>query len=349
MERAIHRRILGTASAVLVLALFYLGIDLAAAPPAGSYTIEAELGHAGSGLTSGTDVKVRGVRIGRVESIRYEDATAFATLRLDGEPRLPAPQDIELVVTAKTLLGEKQVEIDFPDERFGQAPFLERDDVVVAARQPTEVQDVLAELEPFLEAIDPQDLAAIVDALGAQEGEGEAIAENIELSSELAAFGARRAEDQLERFRDLADIFAALATTTDDFNRFNAELERWATLLPDRQPAVRANLEALSSFAVGFAEFLEVEEATIDVVMRTGQAVGLVFDRQMEHLGEIVFGLYRYGFKLGRHGGDLNDGTEFGFFRIFLDGSELERQICEGIGPLAELVPACAELQGGAR
>lgn len=347
MERAIYRRIAGTAAAVLLLGLTLVAIDFAGRPPAGSYTVTAVLGRAGSGVGPGTDVKVRGVRIGRVESVRLEGGQAVATLRLDPEPRLPAPDAIELVVTAKTFLGEKQVELNFPDEAFGRPPFLAEGDTIVAARPPTEVQDVLARMEPFLDAIDPEDLATIIEVLGAQRGEGPRVAENIELSAELADFGARTAADQLDRLRATADVFAALADRTADFNRLSRTLPRWTSLLPDRQADVRANLEALRSFATGLAEFLEVEEAAIDRMVDTGDVIGAVIERRIDTIGEIVYGLYRYAFKLGRHGGDLSDGTEFGYFRNFIEGEDLVATICEEAGPLAPALPGCQGEGGG--
>lgn len=340
-DHPVFRRIIGLASLVLVLGLSYLGIEYVTAPPAGSYTVTAVLGRAGSGLNVGTDVKVRGARIGSVESVDYRDGQATAVLRLEDDPPLPPPDQLELVVTAKTFLGEKQVEIGFPDEAFGARPALAAGDTIVADRQPTEVSDVLDAMEPFLDAIDPADLAIIVDALGAQQGQGPAIAENLELSQQLAAFGERTAQRQLQQLGEVADVAGALADRTDDLARLSRSLPRSVTLIADRQAAFRANLDALSRFAVGFAEFLEVEEPTIDELLRGGDPIGAVFERRIDEVGEIVYGLYRYAYKLGHHGGQLTDGTEYAFFRINVNLEDLFAGFCAEGGEFAQQVPVC--------
>lgn len=339
IQRAIVRRLAGTALAVLLIASGLLAIRNANGPKPDTIRVHAVLGTAGAGLNQGTDVKVRGVRIGKVVGIDFVDGEATALLELDVDPRLPDASVIDLVVSPKTFLGEKQVELDFPDERFEVAPFLQAGDTIRASGEPTEVQAVIDAIEPFFEAMDPDELAAVIEAFGAQAGEGERIARNIELGRELAEFGARTSEDQLARLRDLADVAEALAPRASDFNRLNRSLPRWVSLLPDRQAEVRANLSALSSFAVGFSEFLEVEEADIDTLMVVGDLVGAVFERRAEQVGEIIYGLYRYGNAVGHHGGPGPGDTEYGFFRAFIHGGDLMAEIC---GAFGGALPTCS-------
>lgn len=333
---------MGTAGMVLLIGLGVVGWKAASAPDPGSYTVTAILGEAGSGLGVGTDVKVRGARIGQVESVEYVDGEAQAVLRLRAQPPLPPPEQLTLAVTAKTLLGEKQVELSFPDDAFGGEDSLQAGDTLVADREPTEVNDVLDVLEPFFDAIDPDDLAVLVEALGSQRGEGEAIAENLDLGQQLAAFGARTAERQLEQMGQFADVAGAMADRADDLTRLSRALPEATRLLTQRQAAIRANLDALSRFATGFAEFLEVEESAISRMMRSGDLVGAVFERQIAEVGEILYGLYRYSYKLGHHGGDLDDGTEYAFFRIYIDLAETMAGMCADAGPLAPVIPACS-------
>lgn len=349
MDRVIARRLIGTTSVVLLLALGYLGLKWRYAPPPGSYTVEAKLGRAGSGLTSGSDVKARGVKVGSVESLRYEDAEAFAVLRLDAEPRLPGPDSLTLHVTAKTLLGEKQVTLEFPDDRFDQPPFLEPGDQLVASTEPTELQTVIDELVPFIEAMDSRDLGAIIDALGQQRGEGERIAENIRLGQELAAFADRTAEDNLRNLAALADVAEAIRPRAEDINRLNARIDEATRVLVERQEDVRRNLEALQAFSSTLGEFLRVEEDTISRLYTTGDAIGAVLERQAPHIGNLVDGLFKYVRELGHHGIDLNDGTEAALFRILIGGEEIDpvQILCEHAEDPPEQCPEPDE-EGGA-
>lgn len=315
---------MGTAAAVLLIALSTVILDFRYAPERGSYEVTAELGRAGSGLRAGTDVKIRGVRVGEVTELSYTDGIARARLTLDPEPRLPAAERLELFVTPKTLLGEKQIDIRVADDRLGQEPFLEPGDTVVASRQPTEITEAIDVLEPFLASIDPQDLATIVDTLGDQRGEGEIIAENIELGQELAEFGRRTAPDTFDRLSAFTDVTDALTLAVPDLTRLNTTLPEATAILTERQADIRANLETVSRFAPTFTETLVAEESTISRFVRTSQPVGDALERQQDQIGEIINGIFLYSRAMGGGGLLLDDGSEWAPFRIFVSLEDID-------------------------
>lgn len=319
MDQTLVRRIVGTASAVFVIALSTVALEARYAPPAGSYEVVAELGRAGSGVRQGTDVKVRGVRVGQVAETMYEDGVALARLTLDPEPRLPTADQLTLVVTPKTLLGEKQIDLSFEEALPDDGPFLEAGDRLVASRAPTEITEAIDALEPFIHAVDPHDLATIVDTLGDQRGEGEVIAENIELGQELAAFGARTAPETLDRFRAFTDVSDALTLAVPDLTRMNTALPEATAVLVERQADLRTNLDTLSRFSTNFTEQLEVQEPTISRFLTTSQPVGHALVRQQDQIGELLRGIFMYSRAMGSGGLLLDDGSEWAPFRIFID------------------------------
>jgi phospholipid/cholesterol/gamma-HCH transport system substrate-binding protein len=318
LDPTLVNRIAGTGAAVLVLALSTVVLDMRYAPVAGSYEVMAELGRAGSGVRAGTDVKVRGVAIGRVAETMYEDGIASARLTLDPEPRLPQADEIQLGVTPKTLLGEKQITLDIPEGSLEEGPYLEEGDTIVASATPTELTEAIDALEPFLAAIDPHDIATIIDTLGDQRGEGEVIAENIELGQELAAFGARTAPDTLDRFRDFTAFSDALTEAVPDLTRINTALPEATAVLIERQADLRNNLETLSRFSRNFSEQLGVQEPTISRFMRTSLPINQVLLRQQDQVGSLVEGIFVYSRALGAGGLLLDDGSEWAPFRIFV-------------------------------
>lgn len=338
VDPTLLRRIMGTAAAVLVVAAGYLGLEARYSPVSGSYEVEAVLGRAGSGLKQGSDIKVRGVRVGEVAGLRFEEGVAIATLRFDPEPALPSPDQLELAVTAKTLLGEKQIEISFPDDAFGSEPALAGGDRLEANRQPTELGEVLDELAPFLDAIEDEELATIIEALAEQQGESEVVVENLELGRELARFGARTADDNLANLRRLTDVADSLTPVVDDMTRLNAALPEATRVLREEQERLTQSLDTLSSFSVGLAEFLESEEPTIDTLLRSGDVVGAMLERRQSDIGDLVFGLYSY-LRNFPHGIALDDGTEAAGFRIFID-------LSHGEGDLGGLDAIRDELDG---
>lgn len=319
MTGQLARRFAGTAAGVLMVALVVLLFEYRYAPGAGTYTVEIELGDAGSGLIQGSDVKARGVRVGEVASLAFEDGVATGVLRFNRDVELPAPEDLDVAVTAKTLLGEKQVEIAFPDERFGDPPFLQPGDTLAVDRQPTELNEVLDVMEPFLASIDSQELAIVIDALAEQEGTEDIFAENLELTSELTQFGARTSDQTLDNLEDLADFAAALRPTIDeDFDRIRAALPESTRILREQPDDIDRGLVALSQFSIAFAELLEVEEDRINRFLVTGDPFGAMLEENRSEVSSLLEGIAAYTRLLGGASGLLDDDTVFAYFRLLI-------------------------------
>lgn len=344
-------RIAGLAAAILAAGLLTVGIHYALSPPAGSFEVEAVLGRAGSGMGAGIDVKARGVIVGEVTDVRLEGGRAVARLTIYPDHRLPDASRLTPVVTAKTFLGQKQIELLIDGEIT--EPYLDPGASLAVPHdmQPREAVDLFEAFAEFIDAVPAAELGQVIEAFGTFTlRDAEIAGRNIDLSEELFAFQARTADDQLDRLSDLADVTEAVAPRADDLNRLVRTVPEWTSLLPDRQADIRRNLEALSSFSVGFAEFLEVVEPTLSQLIRTGDEIGAILDPRMVEIGNIIHGAYRYGFNFGHHGGELDDGTEHAWFRIIFPifedlcheaPDELEEEL------LAELLPSCPAPEGG--
>lgn len=336
------RRVLGLLAAIALVAAGKVVFDQLTGPPAGSYQVTVRLGHAGNGLDAGSDVKVRGILVGQVTDIRLGDnAQAVATLTIFPGPRLPA--DVTPVVTSKTFLGEKQVELRPAAPRLTAGDPLAAGAVLETARRPTEVEELLTAVQPVVEAIDPAELAAVVDTLGAFDRADARIAgRNIELGARLTDFGAETAAAQLDRLSTLADITGELSTVAGDVNRLNASLPRWVSVLPDRQPTVRTNLERLAVFSRVLNEFLQTEEDSIADVLEVTTTVNGVLAGQADDLSRFVFGVFRYAKRLGTHNGVLVDGTDHGWFRAFVGGEGQAERLCDSLPPAVQrAAPGC--------
>lgn len=318
LDNVVTRRIAGTAGAVIMAALVYLGLKYAFEPDTGSFEIEAQLGTAGVGLSQGNSVKVRGVEVGQVVNTSYREGRAYATLRFDPGTELPKNQ-LDLRVTAKTLLGEKQVEIAFPAALFGQAPFLEQGDLVVQNGGPTEVQDALDAITPFLDAIDEQDLATVIDVLGSQQGEGEIIARALDVSAQVSNFLSRTAPDTIDRFKTLTSVVNQLTPAADEFDRLNRNLPAAVSLLSERREDLDTNLDLLSAFSITLADYVQVDGGRLRQLLLTSDAVGTVLDPNMDNIASFIEGAHQYTETLGRPSDFLADGTVWGGFRMFVD------------------------------
>jgi phospholipid/cholesterol/gamma-HCH transport system substrate-binding protein len=335
------RRVAGTAAVVLLLGLVAVGLDARFTTP-GAYEVEAELGRAGSGLRAGTDVKLRGVNVGRVAEVHIaDDGAATARLELFPEPRLP--DDVVPVVTPKTFLGEKQVELR--TERELAAPYLEAGDVLAtpAELQPIEPVAVVDQLGRLLRDIDDQQLASFFAAMAAFDlDDADRFGEGIETGAELAEFLASTGPDQTARMGDAARALHALADATDDLTRLAEQLPAGTAVLVDNREALRETVDSVGPFAETVGGFLEVEEETIGALFAVGDRIGAVVDPRLHEIGSMIHGIYRYSLMFGQAGGELDDGSVFAYFRAFLGDEGQFLEICEQLpDELLDVAPGC--------
>jgi phospholipid/cholesterol/gamma-HCH transport system substrate-binding protein len=189
--------------------------------PGRSYTyVKAAFDTVPAGLKPTNDVRVRGVRVGQVHHISFEDGEARVELQLPGG--FDAYKDATVRIRSRSLLGQKYVQID-----PGTAAAGELGDAVIP-KDRTEVVVEIVELPDTLDAPTRAALRSAVRELGAG-----------------AAGRGRDLNDALAASPDmLADLAVTAETLTDEETRLVAFLvasERLAGRFTGRE----AQLEAL--------------------------------------------------------------------------------------------------------
>ena len=337
MNSPVARRIAGTATLIAVIAVAALGFQYRFARQAGTTDVLVKVSEAGIGTQPGTDIKIRGVTVGSIVDVRLqEDGLPVLQARFDPGVRVPKT-DLDVTITPKTFFGEKQVVIDYPLEAFGNPPFLEEGDVIEATGGLTEVEDVLQALQPLLAGIDEGDLATLFDATASLEGEGETIARALEVNAELARFGASISDDALRNARLLTSLSNQLARGADEFDRLNRNLPASVAVLSERADEIDTNLEALSSFALTTAQWIDVDEGRFDRLLDRGDLVGAFLERNVDSIDSIIEGVTIFAEAQSRPSPFLDDETIYVPFKIFLQPAEA----LEGLlGPLFEPLTA---------
>ncbi|NYI46247.1 phospholipid/cholesterol/gamma-HCH transport system substrate-binding protein [Nocardioides aromaticivorans] len=129
-------------------------------------------------LVEGNQVKIDGVVVGSVKSLKVVDGLAEVALELDDEAR-PLHEDARLTIRPVSLLGERYVDLDrgSPD-----APLLDEDTVIPVAQTATSVG-----LDEALNTVDQptgEGLRALLSTLGeGMQGNGENVDEALRLLS----------------------------------------------------------------------------------------------------------------------------------------------------------------------
>lgn len=146
----------------------------------------AEFGRCGQGLREGGDVKLRGVLVGRIGGLdAAANSTCVVAMDLFPSSLDEIPANIGAQVRAKTVFGEKWVELLYPDDPLEDR--LAAGDTIHRGRtiDPLEVETILNVAVPLLEAVDPEKLSGALRALaqgfsGHEEAASRAIRRGIE-------------------------------------------------------------------------------------------------------------------------------------------------------------------------
>ena len=171
----------------------------------------------GQGLRVGGDVKLRGVLVGKISDIRLLNGDCEITLDLTPGQVDQIPANVGAEVRAKTVFGEKWVELLFPDDP-DDARIADGDDIPKERTlDPLEVETILNVALPLLDAVDPERLAGALEALASGfVGHEEAAIRGIDAGIEaLRPFNEN--EGNLESGIDsLADSSRVLSEVDDD-------------------------------------------------------------------------------------------------------------------------------------
>jgi phospholipid/cholesterol/gamma-HCH transport system substrate-binding protein len=127
------------------------------------YVVTADFVESG-GIFTNAEVTYRGVAVGRVDRLRLASDGVHVDLRLEGGTRIPA--DTRAVVENRSAVGEQYVDLQ-PRRRGG--PFLASGGHITVANTATPVhtETLLLNLDRLVQSVDKQDLAVVIDQLGA--------------------------------------------------------------------------------------------------------------------------------------------------------------------------------------
>jgi virulence factor Mce-like protein len=324
--------VLGPLIIALVVILVALGIRAAYGGFSHHYRLTADLPRAGQQLMLGSDVREHGVVIGSVSAIRLIDRRVELTLQIDDRYRVPASS--EAVVSLKTLLGAKFVDLRYPSYA---GPFLSDGGRIRAAVVGPELEDVLADGVNVLDAIRPADAATVVSTLaeGAR-GHGEDVARGLVANAALSQLFARTLDPQLRALHDFVVVFGALKSKGVDLNELAAAINQGVPVYasPEAQAQLRAALEAVTPFANNVADLLILNRADWDRLIDGGDRVLGTIAARPAGLRSLVEGLGRYVFRLGGQPFPLGNGSAAAGFANFIGGdsqAQTAQMICAAL------------------
>ncbi|HXJ63872.1 MAG TPA: MlaD family protein [Actinomycetota bacterium] len=309
-----------------------------------TYDVTMSLPRAGQQLEVGSDVRLRGVVIGKVDAIRLEDRDVKLTLKILDQYRIP--QDAQAYITLKTLLGAKYVDLRVPGT-FGP-PFLAANSRITNTHIGPELEDALADGVNVLDAIRPNDLATVINELAAgARGHGDDVRYSLQKNADLSTEFQRTLTPQLQALHDFRTIFGALRNSGVDLNNLADAINQGVPVYASTKASneLHRALVAITPFAKNLGDLLILNRKQLDRLMDDGDTVLQAVADRPGGLHDLVQGLYRYVYKLSGNPFILHDGSGAAAFTNFIGGDSDKQnmqQICWALpADVRHQVPLC--------
>ena len=302
------------------------------------YSLYASFDAAGQGLQEKSDVKIHGVNVGQVKSVRLANGAACesthttdcALVKMSINDSTRVPVDARAMVKPKTLFGEKFVDLD-PGSvaQETQGPFLAPGATITRTVGGFELENVLAAAYPILKAVNPADITVILDTLAhAGQGEGPAIARQLGNFQQLADLAVAHNLDIAQLLSDLALLTNAIADDSPTIIALAQSLNAVLPSINQRGDAVTSILGNLSRVSNDAANLLDANRATQDkLIVEGGQVLSALLPR-LGQVGPTIVGIRQFVETLAEIGHiPYGQGTVLGAIKLVLGGGCIFGQV----------------------
>ncbi|MBB3678050.1 MCE family protein [Modestobacter versicolor] len=291
----VRRRLQGLAFLVVLVLLLGLAVAQYQKAFSGAVTVTLETDTIGNQLQEASDVKIRGVLVGEVRSVSADADGATIELAIDPEHLADIPADVSARLLPKTLFGERFVSLVPPEqpgsERLAEGDVIGQD----RSENAIELQQVVDDLLPLLQAVSPQDLSytlgAVADAL---RGRGDRLGENLaSLGSYVGEVNTvlPQLQADITRLADVADTYDSAA---DDLLAVLDNLSVTSSTLVDQAEQLRRTFTVVDASSATATDFLtRNEQSLISLAESSRPVLGLLAEYSPEYPC-LLDGLARY-------------------------------------------------------
>ncbi|MQA07097.1 MAG: MCE family protein [Pseudonocardiaceae bacterium] len=224
-------------------------------------TVSLHTDHVGNQLRVGADVKVRGLIVGDVREVRASGERAVLDLALRPESAAKIPANVAARLLPKTLFGERYVALQLPSEPSGQ--MLESGSVIGQDRSSSavEIERVLNNLMPVLQAVQPQKLATTLHSVStALEGRGKQVGDTlVELNTYLERL-LPSMPDVRANIEDLSSVANTYSDAAPDLLRALSDLTSTTRTVVQQQTQLRGLFETLTTASINLKSFLDANK-----------------------------------------------------------------------------------------
>ncbi len=241
-----------------------------------------------TGIYPGDEVRVSGVKVGRIASITPEGTQTRMVLDVDRD--VPIPADAKAVIVAPNLVAARYLQLT-PAYR-SSGPTLPDDSVIPLDRTAVpvewdEVKEQLMRLATDLgprSGVDGTSVSRFIDsAANAMEGNGDKLRQTISQLSGVARVLAEGSGNVVDIIKNLQTFVTALKNSNEQVVMFQNRLATLTSVVDGSRSDLDAALKNLSVAVVDVQRFVAgTRDKTSEQVQRLANVTGNLLDNKME-------------------------------------------------------------------
>ncbi|KRC64809.1 hypothetical protein ASE12_08505 [Aeromicrobium sp. Root236] len=215
LERPGSLKVLGAAFIALLLLMLWItwAFFTKAFVNYDAVTLKTET--TGVNLPQNADIKLRGMIVGEVRKVEPDGDGVKLELAINPKLIKDIPKGVTAQLVPKTLFGEKYVALIPPATDDGQT--LQAGDTITKANVPIEVETLLNDLYPLLDAVDPANLSYTLSAV----------------STALSGRGKQLGETLVQANSYLQKTNPDIPQLIDDLNKLGTVSDTYASAMPE--------------------------------------------------------------------------------------------------------------------
>jgi phospholipid/cholesterol/gamma-HCH transport system substrate-binding protein len=264
-------RLLGVVYVVVIATFLALTVAIYADVFSDDPRVSMRAGQIGNQMQRDADVKLRGIIVGRVTSITSDGGGARLELAMDPATLDRIPKNVTANLLPKTLFGERYVNLVLPSApsgKLGGGDEIKQD----TSASSIEMERVLNDLLPLLQAVQPEKLAEMLNTLAqALEGRGKPLGQTLtqvgqyigELNPQLP-----KIKQDISRFASVADTYGDAA---NDFLQALNDFTVTSKTLVDQKDSLLTLYNALGGASTDLTAFLSQNRNNIIALADTSK------------------------------------------------------------------------------
>jgi phospholipid/cholesterol/gamma-HCH transport system substrate-binding protein len=249
------------------------------------YVVTADLAESG-GIFTNAEVTYRGVAVGRVDRLRLASDGVHVDLRLEDGTRIPA--DTRAVVENRSAVGEQYV--DLQPRRAG-GPYLRAGDRIAVrdTATPLATETLLLNLNRLVTSVDREDLAIVIDELGAAfAGTGRDLQRLIDSGDALTQEAMDHLPETIRLIEDGSTVLDTQRASGSAIRSFSTDLAALSTTLRSSDGDLRAVLDNGVPAAQQLDTLLRTNRASITALLANLLTTGQVTVARLRGLEQVL-------------------------------------------------------------